>query len=120
MRNANQMPIPSVSANIAPKIHGQSPKVRIRPPIAGASIGTVMNTMMVSDITRAISRPAKRSRTIATASTRPVAPPIPWMKRARSSPSKLCASIASTQPTRNTTIPVRNAGRRPTTSEAGP
>src|SRR3546814_1993333 len=38
-------------------------------PSVGASIGTARKTMNVSDITFAIARPAKRSRTIDTAST---------------------------------------------------
>jgi hypothetical protein len=41
-----------------------------------------MNTIDVNDMTRAISRPTYRSRTIAIATTRPDAAPTPWMKRA--------------------------------------
>ena len=47
----------------------------------GAMIGIAMNTMKVSDITEAISRPEKRSRTTDMAMTRVAAAPRPCAKR---------------------------------------
>ena len=51
-----------------------------------------MNMMKAVDITCAIARPAKRSRTIATGTTRVAAPAIPPSTRAASKASKLCAT----------------------------
>ena len=45
--------------------------------MAGASIGTRMNTIMIIDMTRAICRPTNRSRTIVVTMIRPTDPPIP-------------------------------------------
>ncbi len=66
--------------------------------MAGAIIGTMRKTIMMSDITLAISRPAKRSRTMAVDSTRPLAAPTPWMIRAASSQPEGGATIARTVP----------------------
>ena len=60
-------------------------------PKAGASTGTIMKTMKVIDITRAIARPSKQSRTIATADTRAAAIAKPAVTRAASSSGKLAA-----------------------------
>ena len=64
-------------------------------PKKGARIGTIMNTIMVSDMTRAMAGPWKRSRTIETTSTRLAAAATPCIARAASSQAKLEASPAS-------------------------
>ena len=66
--------------------------------MAGAIIGTMRNTIMISDMTLAISRPEYRSRTMAVERTRPPAAPIPWMMRAASNHSKDGATMASAVP----------------------
>ena len=48
---------------------------------AGAMMGMAMKTMKISDMTSAMSRPAKRSRTTAVATTRAAAAPRPCVKR---------------------------------------
>ena len=53
-----------------------------------------MKMIITSDITCAIAEPSKRSRTIATTSTREPAAATPCMKRAASSRSMLPASPA--------------------------
>ena len=63
-------------------------------------IGTRMNTAVTSDITRAISRPSKRSRTSAMVIVRGPATPIPCRSRPASIIGKLCDSSASEQPDR--------------------
>ena len=85
MRRPNQPAMTNASANIDRKIRCQLPSSRSPLPVAGANTGTMMKIIMVSDMTRAISRPAKRSRTIAMASTRTAAAPMPWIARATSS-----------------------------------
>ncbi len=59
------------------KIHRQGPNCTTPCPIAGARIGMTMNTIMTKDITRAMPRPAKRSRTMAMAMIRGAAAPKP-------------------------------------------
>ena len=63
-------------------------------PKVGASIGTSMNTIITSDMICAIAEPWKRSRTIATTSTRVPPAATPCMKRAASSRFMLPASPA--------------------------
>ena len=53
---------------------------------------------MVRDMTRAISRPSKRSRTMATDRMREAAAPTPCTTRAAISVSKLGATAARAQP----------------------
>ena len=48
-------------------------------PTVGAMIGTAMNTIIASDITLAMRRPPKVSRTIEMAITRVAPAPMPWM-----------------------------------------
>ena len=98
MRSPNQTRTTSTSDSIDMKIRRQLPSIRKKVPVAGAITGTMMKIMKTSDITRAMSRPSKRSRTMATASTRAAAPPRPWMARAMSNTSKLWAKIASKVP----------------------
>ena len=64
-------------------------------PMEGARSGTARKTMKASDITRAISRPAKRSRTMETASTRVAAAPMPIRTRAASRVAKVVDREAS-------------------------
>lgn len=52
------------------KMYCHGPTARSAWPMLGARIGTAMNNMMLSDITSAIARPEKRSRTIEVATTR--------------------------------------------------
>ena len=120
MRTKNQAPKAIASISMETKIACQPPSATSPLPIAGARIGTMRKTMVVSDMTRAISRPAKRSRTIVTASTRPAAAPVPWMKRATRRASKSAANVAMTQPIAKIARPARKAGRRPRISAAGP
>ena len=58
-------------------------------PMVGAMIGTTMNTIIASDMTLAIRRPPKVSRTTEIAITRVAPAPIPWMARIASSIVKL-------------------------------
>ena len=60
----------------------------------GAKIGTARNTISVSDITRAIWRPAYLSRTMDTTSTRLAAAPMPCSTRAINNISKEVAAAA--------------------------
>lgn len=62
-------------------------------------MGTVRNTIITSDMMRAISRPSKRSRTMATAITRAAEAPTPWITRATMSSVKLSVTRAMTLPT---------------------
>ena len=87
MRRANHRVRTPPSASIDTNTQIHEPSSSMVAPIAGPSIGTIRNTIMMSDITLAISRPEKRSRTIAVASTRPPAAPMPWMTREASSHS---------------------------------
>ncbi len=98
IRAANHRARMPPSASIETNTQCHEPSSSIVAPMAGPSIGTIRNTIMMSDITLAISRPAKRSRTIAVESTLPPAAPMPWMTREASSHSKLGATIASPQP----------------------
>ena len=68
-------------------------------PSAGATTGTVMKTAMITETVRAIVAPTKRSRTIATVRTRPVAAPSPQTKRATSRSVNEGATIVSAAPT---------------------
>ena len=66
-------------------------------PIAGAIAGTRMKIVIATDTIRAISRPEKRSRTIAIETTRGPAAPKPWQNRAtntHSSEEEYQANIA--------------------------
>ncbi len=82
-----------------PKIARQWATARIAWPIAGARIGTRMNTDIASDMMRAIARPAYWSRTSAIVTMRGPAAPTPWRNRPSSITSSPCARIDSTQPT---------------------
>ena len=64
-------------------------------PKLGASTGTIMKMIIAIDMICAIAAPWKRSRTIATTSTRVPAAAMPCRKRAASSRFKLPASPAS-------------------------
>ena len=86
----------------------------------GASTGTMMKMVITKDITRAMSRPAKRSRTTATATMRGAAAPIPCSARPARCSSKLGASMAATVPMANTTSPAVSTGLRPKRSDSGP
>ena len=79
---------------ITMKIMCQLAKIITTCPIDGATTGITMNTMKISDITSAMARPPKRSRTIETAMTRVEAAPMPWMKRSASKVSKVGAKTA--------------------------
>jgi hypothetical protein len=57
-----------------------------------------MNAAMTTDITRAISTPSKRSRTMAVATIRGPAAPKPCSTRPSSSASKLPAAAESAEP----------------------
>src|SRR5262249_40136093 len=69
-RSAIHSETASDSTSIVTKIRRQPPITRNRLPMPGAKIGTVMKIIITKDMTRAISRPAKRSRTIDTVMTR--------------------------------------------------
>ncbi len=77
------------------------PAVSLRTcPIAGAMIGTRMNTDMIYDMVRAMASPEALSRTMAVAITRGPAAPKPWMARPMRSVSKSCAKAQIEAPTR--------------------
>ncbi len=78
-----------------PNTQRQGPTSMMACPMEGARIGTARNTMKASDMTRAMSRPLNRSRTIDTASTRVAAAPTPISARAASSVAKEVDSDAS-------------------------
>ena len=63
-------------------------------PRLGAMTGMTMNTMKISDMTSAMARPPKTSRTMETVMTRVEAAPMPWTKRRTSSVAKLGAKAA--------------------------
>ena len=64
----------------------------------GATIGTIMNTVIAIDMTCAMRRPSVRSRTTAVAITRVAAAPTPCSARAARKSSKLGATTQSTEP----------------------
>ena len=76
-RSAIQTETASDRTSIVRKISRQPPITKNRLPMPGAKIGTVMKIIITKDMTRAMSRPAKRSRTIETVMTRAAAAPIP-------------------------------------------
>ena len=82
------------------KIYCHGPVSRITWPMPGATIGMAMKIMKVSDMTSAISRPSKRSRTTAVAMTRVPAAPMPCTKRSASRTPKVGAKIAAKAQTR--------------------
>ena len=67
-------------------------------PTPGASIGTTMNTMVMNDMTLDISRPSKRSRTMASAMTRGEAAPNPCKALAARSPGNDADDTARSVP----------------------
>ena len=62
---------------------------------AGAMMGMAMKTMKISDMTSAMSRPLKRSRTTAVATTRIAAAPRPCVKRRARRTAKFGAKVAA-------------------------
>ena len=110
----------TLARNSAPKIHGQAPSHRMTSPRLGAMTGTTMKIIMTKDITRAISRPRKRSRTMAMATTRGAAAPRPCNARAASSVVKLGAKAAPSDPMAKMTSPTARIGLRPNRSDSGP
>ena len=91
IRTPNHAATANDTAAIAQKMSRQSPISRTPAPNAGASTGTTMNTINAIDMTRAIARPEKRSRTIATTDTREAATASPPATRAANSNEKLPA-----------------------------
>ena len=71
---------------------------RMPSPTPGASIGTTMKTIVMKDITRDISRPSKRSRTMASAMTRGEAAPMPCRTLAARRPENEEEATASRVP----------------------
>ena len=65
-------------------------------PIFGAMTGIAMNTIITSDMTLAMRRPPKQSRTTEMAMTRVAAAPMPCMARSARSSSKVGEKIAAT------------------------
>ena len=80
----------------------------------------MMNTIMTIDMTRAISRPTNRSRTMAVTMIRPTDPPMPCTNRAARSSEKLCVLSATDVASTNSTRPINSGRRRPKRSESGP
>ena len=79
----------------------RQPSTAMKPcPISGAMAGTIMNTIMMKLVIRAISRPEYRSRTSAVPTIRGEAAPSPCAKRASSSSSSEWANIATIEKTR--------------------
>ena len=64
-------------------------------PMVGASTGTIMKMIIAVDMICAIAEPWKRSRTMATTSTRDPAAAMPCSTRAASSSTKLPATALS-------------------------
>ena len=79
-----------------------------------------MKTTVMSDMTRAISRPSNRSRTSAIVIVRGPATPMPCRNLPASIIGKLRDVSASMQPTEKSVSPAKAAGLRPTTSDNGP
>ena len=71
----------SVAPAMNTKIDCHGPVSSSTWPTPGAMMGMAMKTMKISDMTSAMSRPAKRSRTTAVATTRVAAAPRPCVKR---------------------------------------
>ena len=102
------------------KISRQSPIYRMPCPAMGDRIGTRMNTAMMKDMIRAMARPDRLSRTIATVMMRVAAAPKPCSARPASIISKLVANSDSMQPATKKLMPQYTAGLRPMLSESGP
>ena len=86
----------------------------------GARMGNRKNIICASDITRAIRRPEKLSRTIATASTRVEADISPCSTRAPSSAAKVADPAANTLAAMKPASVTISTGRRPHWSASGP
>ena len=112
-RRANQTREIAATASMKPKIARQWAIMRMTCPIPGASAGTMMNTAITSDMTRAMARPSYRSRTRATVTLRGPAAPRPWSTRPASMTVKSVARIDIRQPRMNSSSPAWIAGLRP-------
>ncbi len=77
----------------AAKMPRQPARAMMPAPSNGASAGKIVKTIMTKDMSRAISRPVKKSRTMASDTMRGPAAPMPWMRRA--------ATISSSDGARN-------------------
>jgi hypothetical protein len=119
-RSANQTVASRPVARYTPKIARHPETARTICPIAGATTGTRMKTIVMSDMTRAISRPSNRSRTSASVIVRGPATPMPCRNLPASIIAKLRDVSASTQPTEKSVSPAKAAGLRPTASDNGP
>lgn len=104
-RNPNQISATIPNSNRTIKIARHAATSKIACPSAGATIGTMMNTAMINDITRAIALPANRSRINAIDTPRGPATPNPCSNRPASIIGKLTAAIASSDPAKKRAKP---------------
>lgn len=96
------------------------PAERIAIPRNGAAMGVKRKIVKMSDITRAISSPTKRSRTPATVVMNTAEAPTPATKRAVSISSRFGATAAAIPPMMYNGKPIRSTGIRPMRSDKMP
>ena len=82
---------------IATKISRHEPNSMIAWPIFGAITGIAMNTIITSDMTLAMRRPPKQSRTTEMAMTRVAAAPMPCRARSARRMPKVGEKIAASE-----------------------
>ena len=119
-RNETQVRIANISADNIQKMVRHGPNSNMNEPTEGANIGTMMNTIMMSDMMRAIVSPRKQSRTIDTTVTRHAAAKKPAAIRAPSIRGKLSAIAAMTVIKNDNASVETITGRRPKWSDKGP
>ena len=104
-----------------PNTPRQSVTRRMKPPASGATSGTVPDTRNRRANIRAVSVPeVERSRTVARAIDRPVAPAIPCSSRSTRSTQIDGATAQSADASANTATPASSGPRRPRASLIGP
>ena len=104
-----------------PNTPRQSVTRRMKPPASGATSGTVPDTRNRRANIRAVSVPeVERSRTVARAIDRPVAPAIPCSSRSTRSTQIDGATAQSADASANTATPTSSGPRRPRASLTGP
>jgi hypothetical protein len=97
----------------APKIQRHGATSKMSCPMPGATMGTIINTVMAIDITCAMRRPEVMSRTIAVAMTRVAAAPTPCRQRAARKSSNVGAMTLSTAPAMKRPSATSSTLRRP-------
>ena len=102
------------------KIHCQDRAVISRPPTRGPTACAPQQVAIHAPIAVSRSRPLNDTATIASADGRIAAAPTPSMTRPMISIVGSCASPATTEPTRISSVPIAKTNRRPKMSPSLP